>query len=300
MAWRWRHVLAAGPLSLLLSGCAAALLPVVAGGLVAREQVQRPDDAPRTTTAAPPIEATEGRETLAAAPSAAELPPLPEPDLRPVSERPGTRARLEPTLPDLPPPAVAVSAPIGPAGAFEAFARYAADHAAPPPPGRARPSALIDPASLARTPQLGRCTSQPPAVVLDLDPGAAPFDLTDLPFPVPGLAESLASLRFAGLTVLWVSSLPEREAERLATILRATGLDPDGEDRLVLLREANDRKATRLQQEARRFCVIAFAADRRGDFEEAFDYLRDPEGPVAQALESHIGAGWFLTPPPIG
>ena len=87
---------------------------------------------------------------------------------------------------------------------------------------------------------------------------------------------------------------------RLQLLLVATGLDPDGEDRLVLLRQPNDRKATRLQQEARRFCVIAFAADRRGDFEEAFDYLRDPEGPVAQALESHIGAGWFLTPPPIG
>ena len=297
MARRWRHVLAAGPLSLLLSGCAAALLPVVAGGLVARQQVEGPGPATTRSAEARP-EATVGREAPATLPSAAELPPLPDPDLRPPPEP--QLARLEPDLPELPPPTVAVAAAAGPAGAFEAFARYAADHAAPPPPGRARPSALIDPASLARTPQLGRCMSQPPAVVLDLDPGAAPFDLADPPFPVPGLAESLASLRFAGLTVLWVSSLPEREAERLATILRATGLDPDGEDRLVLLREANDRKATRLQQEARRFCVIAFAADRRGDFEEAFDYLRDPEGPVAQALESHIGAGWFLTPPPIG
>ncbi len=293
MARRWRHVLAAGPLSLALSGCAAALLPVVAGGLVAREQVEGPD---RLRQAAP-VEATEGREA-AALPATAELPPLPEPDLRPRPDGRHARARLEPGLADLPPPAAASA--IGPAGAFEAFSRYAADHAAPPPPGRARASALIDPASLARTPQPGRCTTQAPAVVLDLDPGAQTFDLSDPPLPAPGLADALTSLRFAGLTVLWVSSLPEREAERLATVLRATGLDPDGEDRLVLLREPNDRKATRLQQEARRFCVIAFAADRRGDFEEAFDYLRDPEGPVAQALESHIGAGWFITPPPIG
>ena len=293
MARRWRHVLAAGPLTLLLSGCAAALLPVVAGGLVAREQVERPGK-----DGSPPVEATEGQEAITALPSPAELPPLPEPDLRPRPDQ--QRARLEPGLPDLPPPTVAPAAAAGPAGAFEAFARYAADHAAPPPPGRARLSALIDPASLVRTPQPGRCTTQAPAVALDLDPGSATFNLDDPPLPAPGLAESLAGLRFAGLTVLWVSLLPEVEAERLATILRATGLDPDGEDRLVLLRQPNDRKATRLQQEARRFCVIAFAADRRGDFEEAFDYLRDPEGPVAQALESHIGAGWFLTPPPIG
>jgi len=30
-----------------------------------------------------------------------------------------------------------------------------------------------------------------------------------------------------------------------------------------------------------------------------FDYLRNPDGPVALALEQYIGAGWFVVPPPI-
>lgn len=309
-----RLVLVAGALPLMLTGCVAALVPVVAGGLVAREQIGGRND----TAAAPATEATVGREAAVLAPAgelppvsaaayaAPTLPPLPEPDLRTPAQRQGSaaprrgeHARLERGLSELPPPAAATGAAAIAANPFEAFARYAGDHAAPPPPGRARNSALIDPRSLVGTPQPGKCTVQPPAVVLDLDPGGGTFDLGNPPLPAAGLADALAGLRLAGLTVLWVSRLPEAEAARLGTVLQATGLDPDGEDRLVLLREANDRKATRLQQEARRYCVIAFAADQRGDFEEAFDYLRNPDGPVAEALESHIGAGWFLTPNPI-
>ena len=45
--------------------------------------------------------------------------------------------------------------------------------------------------------------------------------------------------------------------------------------------------------------VPAIAGDRKADFDEVFDYLRNPDGPVAIALEQFIGAGWFLAPPPI-
>ena len=45
--------------------------------------------------------------------------------------------------------------------------------------------------------------------------------------------------------------------------------------------------------------VLAIAGDRKADFDEVFDYLRNPDGPVAIALEQFIGAGWFLAPPPI-
>ena len=97
----------------------------------------------------------------------------------------------------------------------------------------------------------------------------------------------------------WSASLPVAGAERVYTILQATGLDPQRTDRLLLLKPGQDRKQQRREAAARDWCIVAIAGDRRADFDEAFDYLRDPQGPVAQALESHFGAGWFLAPPPI-
>ena len=256
-------------LPIVLSGCAAALVPAVAGGLVARSQ-------PIRASAAPAL----------AEPAVA----LPEPAA-------GKTPRLIRGAAELPAPAAATED--GPAGPFAAFARHAIGRAPPPPPGETRLSVLIEPASLLSLPRQQTCAQQPPAVVLDLDPGSATFDTSDPPLPAAGLAESLANLRLAGLAVLWLSRLPETEAGRLATILRATALDPDGADRLVLVRPGAERKSARLRQEARDWCILAIAGDNRGDFEEAFDYLRDKHGVVAQALESHVGAGWFLTPLPI-
>lgn len=263
-------------LPVMLSGCAAALAPAVAGGLVARGQAGRVNGAPLLAV-----------PSLAAAPAEQ----LPEPIA-------GKTPRLIRGAAELPAP-VAAATEAGPAGPFAAFARQAIRRAPPPPPGEARVSALIDPASLLTLPRPEACALQPPAVAIDLDPGRGTFDTANPPLPAAGLADALASLRLAGLTVLWLSRLPEAEADRLATILKATALDPDGSDRLVLMRRAAERKGARLRQEARDWCIIAIAGDSRGDFEEAFDYLRDKQGVVAQALESQVGAGWFLTPLPI-
>lgn len=266
-----------GSLPILLSGCAAALVPAVAGGLVVREQAS-----PGTEqTVRPSIDL-----------SSAEVA---DADLPPVAV--GKTPRLVREAMELPAPGGA--ADDGPSGPFAAFARHAIHRAPPPPPGESRISALIEPASLLSLPRPQRCGGQPPAVAVDLDPGAAAFDLADPPRPATGLAETLAALRLAGLTVLWVSRLPESAAAQLAIVLKATALDPDGSDRLVLVRPGAERKQARLRQEAADWCIIAIAGDSRGDFEEAFDYLRDKQGVVAQALESQIGAGWFLAPKPI-
>ena len=39
------------------------------------------------------------------------------------------------------------------------------------------------------------------------------------------------------------------------------------------------------------------AGDDRADFDELYDYLRDPDGAIT--LEKMFGNGWFLTPPPL-
>jgi predicted secreted acid phosphatase len=143
------------------------------------------------------------------------------------------------------------------------------------------------------------CDKQPPAVLIDLDPDKGTFDLDDPPAAAPGLSEQLAALRAAGIVVLWQASLPAAQSERLYSTLAATGLDLDRTDRLLLLRKTGERKQARRQAAARDWCILAIAGDSKGDFEEAFLYLRDPNGAIAQALGSNLGDGWFLTPQPI-
>jgi hypothetical protein len=54
-----------------------------------------------------------------------------------------------------------------------------------------------------------------------------------------------------------------------------------------------------LREDAQRdVCVIAIAGDRKGDFDELFDYLRDPAS--GESLDYLLGAGWFILPPPLG
>ena len=83
-------------------------------------------------------------------------------------------------------------------------------------------------------------------------------------------------------------------------MLRATELDPDGSDAILLRRAGTERKQLVRLAAARDWCILAIAGDTRADFDELFDYLRDLDGPVARALEGNVGAGWFLTPLPIG
>jgi hypothetical protein len=200
-------------------------------------------------------------------------------------------------LPALPPPDRPGAMATGP---FAAFLGHALANAAKIPPGKLRESALIDQQSLATAPRRARCREQKPAVLLDLDPGAAAFDLDDPPSPAPGLAAGLARLRVSGIRVLWTASLPQADETQLRTILRATELDPDGGDLVLLLSRDADRKQLARLAAARDWCIVAVAGDRRADFDESYDYLRDPDGPVARLLDGNLGAGWFLTPLPIG
>ncbi len=158
---------------------------------------------------------------------------------------------------------------------------------------------LIDAETLISGPKRLACAAQPLAVAINLDPGTAKLDLGDPPAAAPGLAEALGAIRSAGVRVFWTSALPVDKADKVYAILRATGLDLDGTDRLLLVRKAGETVQQRRQAAARDWCFIALAGDRPGDFEEALDYLRDPDGPTARAMQPLNGAGWFVIPAPI-
>lgn len=263
-----------------LGGCvAAALVPIAASGAVGRQAMV----AQRAQRKVVPV-VTVGVGT--AVPGSAVSPPVIEP------------AVIEPAVaPALVEPALPTSVPEG--DGYAAMAAFVMKAAERRPTGVARTSALLDQKSLVSLPRMVDCTDQRGALIIDLDIGEKPFDLTDPPSPAPGLAQYLRTIRGTGTAVLWLATLPESAGKDIATILKATGLDPLGIDHTLLLRREETRKQQILGRADADWCVLAVAGDRRADFDEVFDYLRNPDGPVALALEQHIGAGWFLVPPPI-
>ena len=287
---------AAAPLLLALTGgCVAAAIPVLAGSVLAKKRLDKPGQPVAPPTGSPIV-------TLPAE-MAPERPHLPAPDAELAATTPvGNSAESAPGMPVpvvKPDPVTATASGLGGTG-FAAFAAYAeAQSKIIPAQGAARLSVLIDPATLLDGPKPLACGSQPLAVAIDLDPGTATFDLNDPPAPAAGLAETLTQVRAAGITVFWTSALPVEQGSKLYSVLRATGLDMDGTDRVLLPRKADETKQARRLAAARDWCFIALAGDRASDFEEAIDYLRDPDGPIARAMDPLRGAGWFITPDPI-
>lgn len=255
----------------LMSGCVAAVaLPLVAGSTLYVRQEGA------FVRAATPVEPG----TVRAGPSATPAPAV----------EPGA---VLTSLVELPPPTPGDSG-VSPWQPFidHALARGVVLAEA------ARPeSALIVAGGSLIQPQRRPCPQRYPAVIVDLDEAGGTFAPDLVVTPSPGLAAGLARLREGGIVVLWLSDLPAVRAGEVAGALRASGLDPERKDQLLLIRDGGDRKQALREQANEDVCVVAIAGDERSDFDELFDYLRDPAG--AAGLDAMIGDGWFLVPPPL-
>jgi hypothetical protein len=250
----------------LLSGCLGAVaLPLLAGGSLMVADKHRVRAATRVSAR----ESSENAALSGVKPVLTTLTALPPPD--PVS-------------------------PAGTEGPWQKFFAYAQAHltpAAAPTDEPAQSALLVQPPSIASATRLA-CAAQVPSVVIDLDDGAQNFAPERLAPAPAAVAEGLAGLRQAGVVVLWISRLPASRAGEVARALRTAGFDPQGQDQLLLRRNDDDRKQLLRQDAEADVCVVAIAGDRRGDFDELFDYLRDPDS--AFALDRLIGEGWFLVP----
>lgn len=194
------------------------------------------------------------------------------------------------TMTALPPPSISGTA----RDPWNPFISYALARAAGAEGGQ---SVLLAPgAATSLAEQRLACPESQPAVIVDLDAGPSVFTPESAGVPSPGLAEGLARLREANVVVLWLSQASANQVSEVADALVYSGLDPTGRDPLLLMRHAEDRKQTLRQEANLDVCVIAIAGDRRGDFDELFDYLRDPDS--ALGLEGMIGSGWFIAPTP--
>lgn len=256
--------------ALLLSGCVAvAALPVLAGGAMVaggHAKIRAATPRPKPSRLAPVGgEMTAGRGVMLTRLTAL---PAPEPE------------------------------PGGAPDPWQQFVGYALEHGAAAASGGAARSVVLEAGSSLALPRTRACHGETPAVLLDLDPETRPFIPEAAQPPARALVSGLARLRAAGIAVAWVTALPARYVGEVADVLKASGLDPAGTDPLLLARGRDDRKQVLREEATRDVCVIAIAGDRKSDFDELFDYLRDPAAAVS--LDTLLGAGWFLAPPPLG
>lgn len=229
--------------------------------------------------------------SAAAPPGAALLPPAPESRPAIATSTVAAPAPAKSRALVLPPPPVPVGSR---SSGYLGFTSFALSHVNSPESDAVLD--VIDPADPLAAPRRPQCGGLAPAVVIDLDPGLETFNPAAND-PQPGLAEALAALRSAGITVMWASARPVEDAEKVHTALAKAGLDPARTDRLLLLKGAGDRKQARRLAAARNWCVIAMAGDRRGDFDEVFDYLKDADTQIP--ADQLFGDGWFIAPAPL-
>lgn len=178
------------------------------------------------------------------------------------------------------------------------FIRYAGEQAfVASESGMPQPSAVLsDPGALDGDRRQCRVSvNRPASVLIDIDPGAEPFDPETVGLASPDLALSLKVLRLEGVEIAWISSNSAARADVIRKALSDSGLDPQGEDQLLLLRYPGDRKQTRRKQLALETCLLAIAGDQRSDFDELYDFLNNPD--AALELNRLMNNGWFLITP---
>ena len=256
----------------LLASCAGIVaIPLVAGSaLYARNKIRvaaatRVPQQPRTASAN-------------AAPSAA----------------PGEAGYVLTNLTELPKPSGFAAGAVDP---WQPFVAYALEQGAVARDADNPQSALVVPSGGLTADKRRPCPARHPAVIVDLDKAQAALAPQQVTGASPGQAQGLARLREAGIVVLWISQLPSSSVVDVANVLRASGLDPDGKDQLLLVRNPADRKQQLREQANEDVCIVAIAGDQRSDFDELFDYLRNPDS--ALGLELMMGNGWFVTPVPV-
>ena len=186
---------------------------------------------------------------------------------------------------------------------YDAFIRFAMQQADRREDGRLRETVMLSGPPMNGTLSLLPCGFLPPAVIVDLDDGSgAGLNLATATSDtgvraVEGLVDGLNELRRRDVAVIWMTSQPFDRFDTLSALLRSTGLDSTGNDTIVLTRSTAERKQERRMQTAASHCILAIAGDRKADFDELYDYLRNPDLPIES--DRMIGAGWFLAPPPL-
>ena len=259
----------------VLSGCAVAVLPVIAAGAIAKKQRDRAHRNPAKPPKAP-------KPAKAARRSKTAIPPV-----VPTIAAPETSVRVDGALP---PPALPAANP-----ATDPFIRFALDRAERRAAGQPVASAMLVKNVNLFQPAFMPCDGLPLAVLIDVDDPAGTDAEAISPVVTPALAPGLEKLRDAQVQVIWLSGRLMDARAALAERLNKDGLWVEDKDIVMLSRGGDDRAQQERLDVADGRCVVAMLGDRKTDFDELFDYLHRPDD--AFALDRMWAQGWFLATP---
>lgn len=262
-----------------LSGCVAAAVPLVTGGLVATKAASESSGTRRTKT-------RRARPVRAAAPVSVQRPAAPLAPAEPSTMRPGIT--YAGTLPSpsaglTPGGGTGASRPAADAG-WTKVGRYVAGL-----PSTQTNSVLLLRGSTSETPAWSPCAGKPRAVLARLETAATQEDgkwhFTREP------QQWLEALQTLEIPVIFTSPAPASMRPEVEGTFRAAGLAKLldlGGLRLGLQPSAMPAERAAI---ATRFCIIAVAGQDAADFPNAL--LPETSPPV---LAATWGAGWFRIP----
>ena len=218
----------------------------------------------------------------------------------------------------------------GAASSFQAYRAFR-DYVLAAIQARPADGVVIAPGAGLAQPEFVPCGAKPFAVVLDVDETALQnlgyeYDSAvhdrgfDAPswelweqsgankvLPMPGAAASLAALRQAGVTIIFISNRLARYAAFSEQALNRAGLGPVRHGETLFLQgddSGGSAKDGRRAQVAEHFCVVAMAGDQLGDFSDAFNArgiaVADRRRAAASApFADKWGHGWFMLSNPV-
>lgn len=308
-------------LPVLTGGCVVAAVPLVAGGLMAKDQLKG-DGKPRGAKKdgrkpGEPVgmQTAEGRAAMAAieGKTITQLRPgmLPVPGGAPV---PGA----------LPAPSGGgVAAGTGEAAAYslqayQALWNHLSQQAERRRRGEVLQSVILTPGATLDAPGYAACGNKPLAVVFDLDESAdkaadpdAPWrrwkgDGTDAVVATPGAVEGIDAARREGIAVIFTTRRSPESALGVTGLLDRLGFGRFEPGRTLIL--AGSAEAGKGDEQVRQviaagYCVVALVGDSLNDFSKLFEVANDAAKRQTAATETMVaplwGSGWFILPNPV-
>lgn len=292
-----RHPLAIAALAALafssLSGCVAALVPVGAAALMGKKELDR-----RTAYKRNPKLAAKGAKAATTTSAAdqyitKEMTKGGSVDYSIASQAAfDPRAAAVPPISDAPPAAGAAFDMRMPDTAVR-VGEYFATKVKPgtkPTSG----SVVMSPFGSLTKPDFTVCENMAPTLLVDLDGG------TETSVPVnDAIIDLFDQVRDHGGKVVFVASVPEKDANMLATDLVVAGLGPAKRgDTLYLIGDRGSASKDALRWRiASSNCVVAMVGDRYEDFSDQLSagVLANKDA-VGESIRKLAGAGWFILP----
>ena len=309
-------------LPVLTGGCVVAAVPIVAGGVMARDQLKgegktRKAKKDERQDQGEPVgmRTAEGRAALAAIEGKRIT--QPRPDTLPV---PGG-APVPGTLP--PPSGDGMTAGTGEAAAYslqayQALWNHLTLQVERRRKGEPLQSVVLMPGTTLDAPRYSSCGSKPLAVIFDLDESAdkaadpdAPWrrwkgDGSDAVTATPGAVEGIDAARREGIAVIFTTRRSPESAPGVTGLLDHLGFGRFEPGRTLIL--AGSAETGKGDEQVRQviaagYCVVALVGDSLNDFSTLFEVTNDAAKRQTAATETMVaplwGSGWFILPNPV-